>query len=74
MDPAEINCTFVSFYKSLYQTEFPISAFTQNKCLDGLDIPSIFKATKLELDGELELEEAFPMPKRHSTDLNGHIC
>lgn len=56
-DPGEINETFVSFYKSLYQSESPTSPSNQNNFLDGLDFPSITEETRSELDREQELEE-----------------
>lgn len=56
-DPGEINNIFVSFYESLYQSEFPASPFNQNIFLDGLNIPSISEETRLDLDRELEFEE-----------------
>lgn len=49
IDPAEINNTFVSFYKSLYQAEFPIGTSTQNEFLDGLEIPSISEEARARL-------------------------
>ena len=55
-DPLEINNTFVSFYKTLYQSEYPINSGNRNSFLDRLDIPCIPEDTKLELDKDLNLE------------------
>ena len=52
----EINNTFVSFYKTLYQSEYTINSGNRNSFLDRLDIPCIPEDTKLELDKELNLE------------------
>lgn len=56
-DPGEINNIFVSFYETLYQSEFPASHINQNIFLDGLNIPTISEETRLDLDRELEFEE-----------------
>ena len=53
-DPLEINQTFVSFYKTLYQSKYPAESIDQNTFLDGLEIPTIPENTKLRLDKELD--------------------
>lgn len=57
LDPLEMNHAFVSFYKTLYQSVYPINPVNQNFFLDGLDIPCIPEDTKLELDRKLDLED-----------------
>ena len=62
-DPLEINQTFVSFYKTLYQLKYPAESIDQNTFLDGLEIPTIPEDTKLQLDKELD-----------ATDIGNAIC
>lgn len=54
--PNEINNTFVLYYKTLYNSDFPLNMKTnQNNFLDKLDIPCISEEEKCELDKELDL-------------------
>lgn len=62
-DPLEINHTFVSFYKSFYQSKYPAVSLDQNIFLDGLEIPTIPEETRLWLDKELD-----------ATDIGNAIC
>lgn len=56
-DPLEINHTFVTFCKALYQSDYLINSATQDNYLDRLNLPSISEDVRLELDkkrGDLE--------------------
>lgn len=55
MVPKEINQTFVTYYKALYQSEYPRDR--QTSFLDKLAIPCISEEAKQELDRVLNLGE-----------------
>lgn len=56
-DPTEINNTFVSYYKTLYNSDNPRDLSKQNNFLGVLVIPCISEGTKTELDRELNLND-----------------
>jgi len=56
-DPLETNQAFVSFYKRLYQSDYPLNSVSQNTFLDGLSFPNISVETKLAMKRELNFED-----------------
>lgn len=56
MDPTDINNTFVSYYKFLYNSDSPLDPVNLYSFLDALLIPCISEGTKTELEKELNLD------------------
>ena len=56
-DPTEMNSTFVSYYKTLYNSDSPLDLVNQNSFLEGLVFPCISEGTKTELERELNLND-----------------
>uniref|UniRef100_A0A669E357 Reverse transcriptase domain-containing protein n=1 Tax=Oreochromis niloticus TaxID=8128 RepID=A0A669E357_ORENI len=56
-DPTEINNTFVSYYKTLYNSDSPLDLVNQNTFLDRLVFPCISEGMKNELEREINFND-----------------
>ena len=56
-DPVVINAVFLSFYESLYKSEFSSDPTDTHRFLDELQFPSINPEMVSQLDSALTIQE-----------------